>query len=311
MVRYNTRTSSLKGKKLSTEEKIEVVEHFIKSQKTLRKYADQRELAYTTLNRWFHYYVDLMQTGVSKFHDKPGHPALYNEEAIETIIDNLVKAQEGQRTYTEAGFREMCYEVLSAAKAKENRAPAYYEPSKSTLGRLKRVIKVTKRAVQLKTPARVVAEADPRNAYTMYVMVQALCQDLDPNMIFNFDNTQYVIDKDASGRFVCVKTEKNGPLTAEGTGKLGLAVKSYHLHNANGYSSEMVIVIADDSMDENALKVHQITGFGNNNAIDSVGYLVFTKSRCGNKQFFRWYSNLIVIPFIEKCRQAKRCKVRM
>lgn len=85
----------------------------------------------------------------------------------------------------------------------------------------------------------------------------------------------------------------------------------YHRQNANGYSAELVIVLADDSMDEESIEVFPIDGFGDTNAKDGVGYWVFTKTRFGNKQFFHWYATNIVIPFIGKGRKLNKCKVWM
>lgn len=49
--------------------------------------------------------------------------------------------------------------------------------------------------------------------------MKAFTENLKPSMIFNFDNTQYVIDKDADNTFVCIKVENEEAITAVGTGK--------------------------------------------------------------------------------------------
>jgi hypothetical protein len=311
MVKYLTRGTVLKGKKLTTQQKIAVVEAYKSSGLPKRRFCEVRDVAYSTFNKWETHYNKMMETSIDDFHENRGRPRIFTETATENIVDTVKEKEAKQEAPSQRKFREICHDALVTEKRRRNKAPVAEEPSQSTYQRLKRSIKATVRTVQLKTPARIVAEADPRNVYSMITMIKALCEFLDPNMIFNFDNTQYVIDKDSDDQYICIKVEGNDPIVAPGTGKLGLAVKYYHFHNANGYSGELVIVISDDSMGEESMEMFPIQGYSNNTAIDSVGYLVFTKSRCGNKAFFRWYITFIVIPFINKCRDVKQCKVSM
>ena len=51
-------------------------------------------------------------------------------------------------------------------------------------------MKATLKAMELKTPANIVAEADPSSAYYMI----KTCEFLNPNIIFNCCNIQYVFD---------------------------------------------------------------------------------------------------------------------
>lgn len=54
----------------------------------------------------------------------------------------------------------------------------------------------------------------------MFVMILEFCTELYPNLILDFDNTQYVIDKVANDKYVSIKLEENDLLTAKGTGNL-------------------------------------------------------------------------------------------
>jgi hypothetical protein len=66
-------------------------------------------------------------------------------------------------------------------------------------------------------------------------------------------------------------------------------------------------VIADASMNDSEFKYHLVEGLGNNNGADSAGWLVFTKTRACNPEFYRWFAKEVVVNFVKTCR--KRVKV--
>ena len=109
--------------------------------------------------------------------------------------------------------------------------------------------------VQHKTKARRVTEADVRNVLSMHCLVNAFCQTLKPNMIGNFDVTQFVISQENADEGYYIKQERENddepeapPLTAESTGLLSFAVKYYHVNNAAGFCSNPVFVVADPTI---------------------------------------------------------------
>lgn len=214
----------------------------------MRAYSRAKNSKYSNLQLWVGNHNTLVTTGVNNFLNKACRPKIFVQNDVSKISTELTNAELTQNTPTEAKFREICRNVRLARRRSLYLSEVVAEPSKSTYGRLKKAINPEKRKIQLKTPARIIMESDPRNPHSMLDMARACCEKLDPNMIFNSENTQYVIVKDANDKYVCVKLEGNATITAPGSGKWVLAVKYYHLHNANWYSAELLIVIADDSM---------------------------------------------------------------
>jgi hypothetical protein len=125
----------------------------------------------------------------------------------------------------------------------------------------------------LKTDARIEAEADPRNAFSMICMVKAFCEDLDMKLIFNWDATQYIVSEDLQKNGVYIKAERaqNGPLTGPSSGALAFAIKLYHFHDAGGYSAPPVFVLADDASGENDFYYCRVSGFGMSNEMSAYG----------------------------------------
>ena len=75
-------------------------------------------------------------------------------------------------------------------------------------------------------------------------------------------------------------------------------IKWFAVINAFGNTSDPVFIVADNNMKENIIDIHEIPGLG----IDSKGYVVFCKTRCGNKEFLEWFNEVILIKFIKDIR---------
>lgn len=157
---------------------------------------------------------------------------------------------------------------------------------------------------QFKTHARIFAESDPRNLYSFAVMNEAFMGTRDAAMCFNWDATQYCVDAEGHATIVKCRGDDERPATALSAGGLGLAIKYYHFHNAAGDMAPMVLIVADDTMEENEFFVQEVAGLSHTQLVDSTGYLVFTKTRNCNAAFYRWYAHNVVAPFVLKCRAA-------
>lgn len=102
----------------------------------------------------------------------------------------------------------------------------------------------------------------------------------DAAMCFNWDATQYCVDAEGHATIVKCRGDDERPATALSAGGLGFAIKYYHFHNAAGDMAPMVLIIADDTMEENEFFVQEVAGLSHTQLVDSTGYLVFTKT-CG------------------------------
>lgn len=227
------------------------------------------------------------------------------------IIDsrNLPKVQEflRERKRTKTATREDLKEFLVKDYEEqcdaEDLAPSRkIVLSRSWFSKQKKTLLKTGKG-QTKTKARYEAKRDPRNAYSEYIGLKTLQEGLDPNLIANFDATQYYYDPDPQNRkLVWLKGDNDKPASVESSGALGMFFKNYLLGTATGIVADMVCCIAISELEEEDLIVEKIAGMSHVPAVGQVGYLCFAKTRGCNAKFYRWYYKNIVIPFINKLR---------
>ena len=154
---------------------------------------------------------------------------------------------------------------------------------------------------QTTTKARFRKRKDIRNMVTMAIMNEAYSFNKPPQLIGNFDATQFIITGNSEELFVTIKKSnmdditdieiENQPLSSVTDAKLSHAVKWMMLANANanGNLSVDVFLLSDPSMESDELSFYQISGLSHSTDLKSFGYLCFTKKRAGNLIFFSWY----------------------
>lgn len=154
---------------------------------------------------------------------------------------------------------------------------------------------------QTKTNARDSAEHDPRNVITMAVMCEVFCDDLYADMIFNWDATQYQIDHSGKELVIVIKPDQDDttPVSVVAPSTMSFFVKHYHLHNAAGVIATPVFVIAADHFAEDQCSMTFVPNLGYNG---DGAWLCFTKTRCGNPTFYRWFVSSVLLPFLERIR---------
>ena len=152
--------------------------------------------------------------------------------------------------------------------------------------------------------ARIVAGSDIRNSWSLWIMFMAFCACTLPHMIWNMDSTQFVCEAKGAGAELCfVKVEKDEtPVTGTSTQGLPMAVKWVHMANARGNHIPLVLLIAIPTMGENDFFYKAIPGLSHSGEANAVGYVCFTKSRCGNAAFWNWFITNIAIDEIVKIR---------
>jgi len=147
---------------------------------------------------------------------------------------------------------------------------------------------------------------------TMAVMNEAYSFNKPPQLIGNFDATQFILTGNSEELLVTIKKNhpddiidgdvENQPLSSVADTKLSQAVKWMMLANANGNLSVDVFLLSDPDMESEEFSFYQISGLSHSTDPKSFGYLCFTKTRAGNLKFFLWYITAIVIPFVNECR---------
>ena len=95
---------------------------------------------------------------------------------------------------------------------------------------------------------------------------------------------------DSKGEWVEVKYCSDGrtqtlKTVSKGENIVASFIKYFLLIFADGSTGPLVYVVADGSMDGNAIDVYRVPALGISTELHSVGYVDFCKSRCCNKTF--------------------------
>ena len=251
-----------------------------------------------------------------KFLNKLAHKVRKNQPIRDTvgaqsIIDNrnLPKVKEflRERKRNETATREDLKDFLAKDYEeqcdKEDLAPSRnIKCSDSWFRKQKKRLLSTGKG-QTKTKARYEAKRDPRNAYSEYIGLKTLQEGLDPNLIANFDATQYYYNPDGEiKKLVWLKDDNDSPASYESSGGLGMFVKCYLLGTATGIVAPMVCCLAIKEMGDEEFIVEKIMGMSHTPAAGQFGYICFAKTRGCNAAFYRWYYSNVVIPFIDQQR---------
>jgi hypothetical protein len=211
------------------------------------------------------------------------------------------------------------FELQEAAKktaAKRGRDPGRVKPiSRRTLARVEIREGIDTGNAEPTTTARATAISDVRNAVSFAAMNQHMVEECQtaPELILNMDATQFQVGYDTKGKIeIKYKTDdkknmlKKGPLKVlpekSDAGITAFFIKYYMLMSAAGYAANPVYVLADDSMDEDEIDVHEVKGLSVSPTLGGTGYLVFSKTRGCNLAFYKWYNEKFLIPFTEATR---------
>ena len=84
---------------------------------------------------------------------------------------------------------------------------------------------------------------------------------------------------------------------------MGYAIKYFNICTLSGHGPiNLVFVIADDSLDAEDLIVIEVVRLSLYVDHTSVGYICFTKTKCGNKKFLKWFAMEILLSYVVKMR---------
>ena len=154
---------------------------------------------------------------------------------------------------------------------------------------------------------RQVAVYDIYNAISYAAMNHVLVPLCKPQLILNYDATQFRVGYGTNGcvSVVIPETEKNMKHKVmkrkDNKGITAYYIKYMCLISAFGFISEPVFLVADSNMSKEDIDVQEVMGLGVTSTV-TKGYVVFCQSRAGNASFFEWFNQVIVLGFIESIR---------
>lgn len=229
-----TRSFQLKGKSLTALDRYIVASIFENERNnhgtSLRDFASRHGVGWNTLQRWVSALRILHNEERVILHDNIGRPPALDSLSIQILIEKVRSAAASQNAIGRRQFDSIMMDEMNSMKIRRGENCTHAKCSRNTIRKyINENFSVEN--CQFKTRARVRAEADPRNALSMICMVQAFCGEKcgRPEMVFNWDATQFVIDTNRDAASMKVKTEHlddtERPLTAQSGGKIEFAIK--------------------------------------------------------------------------------------
>jgi transposase len=306
------RFTDLKDKAYYSDSKKGIIRDLYKSGLGPNEYIRRHNLKPSTVYGWIAKYKRWNDgNGVDTFHDsRGGRPRKLDSLGLADLRRGINSNTDGaaqKNTFKE--FAKRATEIANETLERRGLAAQTVPLARSSHYRLKAEEDYSVAECQFKTPARIKAEADPRNFFTFAAMCQAYITDLGitEHHIYNWDATQFIIDKEGTMTVLKVKKEyeKSVP-TAESSGELPIAIKYYHLHNAAGDVAKPVFCIADDTLGDHDLEWYLVPGLGlSTDPEANYGILAITKTRNCNDEFF----NKNFLTGRSVCLQIKKVKL--
>jgi hypothetical protein len=100
--------------------------------------------------------------------------------------------------------------------------------------------------------------------------------------------------------------------TSPGKTKLGksnqlpFGIKVMQMISAAGENSPFVAVLAVSDMEPNTWHVEEVLGLSQSSNVGAVGYVYFSKTRCGTCEMWIDYFERVVVPTIKKFNKAHK-----
>ncbi len=259
----------------------------------------------TSVHRW----VKTYEKG-KKIYEFGGRPPSIDNIGKEEIKNFVKNGGNNGNPILKPKFREVKAKVIEQVRETSKRKGVWGKsetPDPKTLKKVLTEVKAIKVKGQQTTNARVNAICDPRNFFTFAIMCAVCCRGLDSKLILNWDATTFGVSKDDGDALVYINDEEfdnSKPVTGLASGDTCLFIKLYHYHNAFGTIAPPVYVIADDTLSESDFEFYEVKSLSRNGCEgNGTGYACFTKTRAGNDQFYKWFNERVIVPFILKTRE--------
>ena len=221
------------------------------------------------------------------------------EQIKQHIVENMI--EETQLTSAEMD------DAFNLAAIHNNTIRPGESLSKNTLTALRKRLKATEVIARLLKPTREAAESDPRNFVSLAVAYKVLHKDVDPQLIFNFDATQFKVAT-KQGKVIIIREElpKGKQVKTKADQGVGMAffVKYFAIANAAGILGPPVLLVQDKNLDSEAFYHYEMPGGGIGGGPEDMAYVCVCKTRAGNDAFFRFFVEKVLFRFITHIRET-------
>lgn len=275
-----------------------LVDEIIHHGKSAAEVGAKYSLSRNTISKW----VSKCRKG-SILHEKGGRPEVVTLP-IETELRRRVTG--GIHNITTADFETDLQKLhRENVVATTKTAECSVRPiSRRSVGRLKTKLKLKKAKAEQTTDARALATADKLNSVSIAAAHYLMVPLTSPHLMINADGTSYAtgggltsgidvyfLEDSQKGATLKVPAQKDKTLTS-------YFIKYYMCMTATGVTAAPIYICADENMKEGTIDVHEIPGLGIGQDITATGWVVFSKTRSVNEEFYRWWFTTIFTKFV-------------
>ena len=273
----------MNGHILTVEDKKEIIDKVINKGCSMAELSREYKIPSTSIRQ----YVHRFRNGQA-FSENGGRAPCIDESSKIKLLESI----SGPICSNTPQFESNVMVAVEQSLINQGRSPSLAKmPSNRTIQKF--IIKndLMRQNVEPVTNARHKAVNDIFNAISFAVMNQTIVPLCEPQLIINYDATQYQVGYHANELIECIvlRSEKykkkkvfKDPLNQ---GITAYFIKWMCVINACGETSDIVFLVADSSMDDTVIDVVKVPGLSCSSHVGALGYIVFCKSRAGNLFF--------------------------
>lgn len=295
---------------LTAEERIWFIENIWLPNRQLHEVSEEilacrYGFAKSTVRRWADQFSKYNSINVTM-----GRPSLLDLEGIQKCKAAVIDNQKTDSAPDEVELTKILVSEMTAVKWRQNNVLTE-DPCLKSVQKYIGMVATNVVTPQITSNARYVACSDYRMSYAQWILVFAFTSTLPPNMIWNWDATQFICRTQGSGRKVyIVKMEcARRPTMLVQNDSLAIIIKWMHMGSASGTAIPIVLLVAISDMKEDEMVLFEIPGLTYGVEREDMGYVAFCKTRAGNSRFFNWFATVIAIPTIVHSRKFHNSKV--
>ena len=264
------------------------------------QFCKETRLKTKTVNKWIRNH----KKGLA-IHGSSGQPPAIDDDLLQEIkeMSDLRASQNDGMSVAETAAE------MKKARKKTLRRRGIVRPPNISVRTMKthwKKVGIVDKQAEAITSARLKAEFDAFNAASQCIMWYSVKQRIPTAAsLINYDATTFVFDPSPSGGKIMVSSDGNVRenkslkfAPKNNSNSLPIGIKHMCLVAADGFSNEnYVFVVSCGNLAKDECHVYEVMGLGRTKT--SIGYLVFTQTRAGNRKFFSWFTKTVLVKFIK------------
>jgi len=236
--------------------------------------------------------------------EKTGRTGKIDRPAAEKIKKELKELKKIHKNLEPEQLEERILDAVRETAERSGGTGSQAQLPKSTFKRLKKKWRIVRRKAVVRSKPRAEAVADPLNYTSLQGALDALNTGQSSLQHMNMDQTQYCITMKKDVMMI-EEVGCDEQVTLEADSSTCVFIKRHVLVNAQGSYASPIFIIASPGMKDDDFDLHEIMGLTQSSEAGSFGYLVFTKTRAGNR-FSHYQQYRLVMEFDKKARLGLR-----